>query len=102
MANMAIILTEYINSTTPGDNWFLALPKTIGLIIVAQFCLYHSFSNAPSNWMLAWATFTVGNSIMRLLFVYLVDNHGIDSWGRVVMGVSCILFGALFMKSGLH
>lgn len=98
VSNVAIIFTEYSNRTIDGG-WTAALPITIVPIVLAQFCLYHSFNGAP-HWMLAWATFTVANSIMRVAMVHFFGGE-IASIHHVVLGCCVMVGGAFLMKEGL-
>lgn len=100
VSNVAIIYTEYINRSTAGG-WEHALPKTLGPIILAQFCLYIAFNQAP-HWLAAWAFFTIGNSLMRVVAVYFFDVGRIGSWSHVLLGITVMLAGAFLLKEGLR
>jgi hypothetical protein len=99
ISNVAIIFTEYQNRTVEG-NWLDALPITIVPIVVAQWCLFHSFNGAP-HWMIAWATFTVANSIIRVAAVYFYGGE-VDSISHVILGCVVMIGGAFLMKEGLR
>lgn len=100
ISNAVIIATEYLNRHAIGG-WGTVLPKTIPLIIIAQFCLFKAFNGAP-HWMWAWAVFTVGNGFMRVGAVSMFGEDGIGSWPRVIVGVTGMAACALFMKTGLR
>lgn len=99
-ANAAIIATEYINRITPGG-WQNALPKTVLLIVFAQWCLYVAWNGAP-HWFSAWVVFSVGNSIMRVVAVQLGAGHEVVSWGHALAGIALMVGGALVVKMGLR
>lgn len=99
ISNAAIIATEYLNRHHDGS-WLEVLPKTLPLIILAQFCLFRAFNGAP-HWMIAWAFFTVGNSFMRVGAVYLLAGQGVASWPNVGVGVSIMILGGFVIKRGL-
>jgi hypothetical protein len=100
ISNAAIIATEYTNRYATGG-WGSVLPRTLPLIIVAQFCLFRTF-NGASHWMWAWAVFTVGNSFMRVGSLAAFGDEAVGSWPKVITGVCIMVSGALFMKMGLR
>lgn len=99
ISNAAIICTEYLNRTG-GGAWTDVLPKTIPLIIIAQWGLFACFSGAPS-WFQAWMFFTIGNSAMRVIAVYTMQGQEIGSLGYVGGGVAVMLMGSYILKHGL-
>lgn len=99
ISNVAIIFTEYTNRSADGG-WESALPRTILPIVLAQWCLFHSFNGAP-HWFAAWAFFTVGNSIMRVGAVYFFGGS-VGSWTHITLGVTVMVGGAFLMKEGLR
>ncbi len=99
LANAAIMGVEYINRAMPGG-WLHALPYTALLIVVAQWSLYHAWSNAP-HWLMAWVVFTLGNSALRVAMVYLLAGHEVGSWGHVLAGSTAMMAGAFIIKEGL-
>ena len=98
ISNLAIICTEYLNRTATGG-WVTVLPQTAPLIIVAQFCLFRAFNGAP-HWMLAWAVFTVGNSIMRVAAVGLFGDK-VSNWPLASFAIGIMMGGAFLMKTAL-
>jgi hypothetical protein len=50
--------------------------------------------------MVAWATFTVANSIMRVSMVHVFGGE-ISSIHHVVLGCVVMIAGAFLMKEGL-
>jgi hypothetical protein len=100
LSNVCIIFVEYVNRGATGTFW-QTLPY-IGLpILAAQWCLFQSWNGAP-HWMLAWVVFVIGNSIMRVIAVYLGAGDEISQWPHVLLGVTVMLAGALLVKEGLQ
>lgn len=99
VANATIIATEYLNRTATGG-WLSVLPATAPLIFVAQWCLFQAF-NGASHWLWAWAFFTIGNSIMRVVAVYALAGQDVANWFYVGGGISVMLLGAFLLKEGL-
>ncbi len=100
ISNVAIISIEYINRVTPGG-WHKALPKTVLLIVITQWALYHAWNNAP-HWFSAWVVFVLGNAIMRVVAVQMGASHEVVSWGHALLGIVLILVGGLVVKLGLR
>lgn len=100
IANVSIIFTEYTNRAHPGG-WTEALPYTFLPIVLAQWCLWLSFSGAP-HWLTAWAVFTVGNSVMRVGGVYVMSGHEVTSWSHALLGITVMIGGAFLVKEGLR
>ncbi len=99
IANGAIQWVEYANRHYGDDGWVSLLPMTIPFIIVAQYGLFRAFHDAP-HWMVAWAFFTIGNSLLRLVLVKLTGQP-VESWPHVLAGVTVMMAGAYWMKEGL-
>ena len=99
VSNVAINATEYLNRNAPGG-WFSVLPQTALLIIIAQFCLFISFKDAP-HWMTAWIVFALGNSTLRVAMVYFLAGHEIRHWPTILFGVATVLAGSFAVKAGL-
>jgi hemolysin-activating ACP:hemolysin acyltransferase len=75
------------------------LPQTAPLIIVAQYCLFRTFNDAP-HWFVAWAVFTVGNSAARVLGVGLFGEH-VSNWPLALTAITIMMGGALLLKRSL-
>ncbi len=98
VSNGAIIGTEYLNRTATGG-WLSVLPQTAPLIIVAQYCLFRAFNDAP-HWFMAWAVFTVGNSAMRVLGVGFFGER-VANWPLALASIVVMMGGALLLKRSL-
>ncbi len=98
IANVAIIATESLNVRASGS-WVSVLPQTAPLILIAQFSLFKSFNEAP-HWFLAWAVFTVGNSIMRVTAVGLFGEK-VANWPLAFGAIAIMMGGAFLMKTAL-
>lgn len=96
LANVAIIYTEYRNRA--GETWLATLPYTIVPIIFAQWALYHGWRHAPKL-LMAWAVFTVGNSIMRVVVASQMNGESFDF--RTPLGVLVMIAGSFLVKEGL-
>lgn len=99
MSNASIIVIEYLNREAQGG-WATVLPQTAPLIIAAQFCLFFAFRDAPS-WMLAWAVFSLGNSVMRVGAVHFLARGEIGSWNATIAGILVMTAGAFIVKTGI-
>ncbi len=96
LANAAIISVEYLNRQQPDLG--SALMRTWPLIILAQVCLYFSWHYAPSL-MVAWATFALGNSLMRLVMVGSALGEPMKmTW--TVGGIALMMLGSYLVKVG--
>ena len=100
ISNVAIMAVEYINRVTPGG-WHHAIPKTVLLIIVAQWALYTAWSQAP-HWFSAWIVFSLGNTVMRIVAVHLGASDEVGSWPYVLAGIALMVCGSLIVKMGLR
>lgn len=96
VANVAIIITEYLNRSTAGLG--NALMHTWPFILTAQVCLYFAWRTAPSL-LLVWAVFTLGNSIMRIAMVGLWLHEPLK-WTWIVLGISLMFVGSYAIKMG--
>lgn len=94
VANVAIIGLEYLYRTAHFESFSSAFPYILVPILLTQYCLFHSFRDAP-NYLLAWGVFTVGNVLLRF-----VANHyvGEPVSAGTLAGIALILFGAFVMK----
>ena len=101
IANAAIIGIEYLNHAGGYGSWHLTLIRTGGLIVIAQWALYRSFSGAE-HWLTAWAVFAIGNAIMRMLGVGLLAGNQIGSWNHVMLGTAVMIGGSWILKEGLR
>ncbi len=99
LANVSIMFVEYYNRVSPGG-WASALPYTITPIVIAQWCLWRSFSGGP-HWMTAWAVFTLGNAVMRLVAVAAFGPDKVGNWYLTSAGVAIMIIGSLTLKRGL-
>ncbi len=100
LSNVCIMYVEYMNRGAAGTFW-QTLPYTAVPIVLAQWCLFHTWNNAP-HWMVAWVVFAIGSSIMRVGAVYLGAGDEISQWPHVLLGVTVMLAGALLVKEGLR
>ena len=100
ISNVAIIMTEYLNRSATGG-FASVLPKTLPLIVIAQFCLFRSFNGAP-HWLAAWAVFVIGNAIMRVSAVNVMAGHEVSNWYCALTGIGVMVGGAFLVKSGLN
>lgn len=100
LANACIMGVEYFNHAGGFGSWGQTLIRTAPLIIVAQWGLYHSFSGA-THWLMAWAFFSIGNAIMRVAAVTLLQGNQIGSLAHVMIGVAVMILGSLVLKEGL-
>ena len=97
LANISIAYVEYINHAADKPTWLQALPYTAVPIIIAQYALYRAFSGA-SSMFLAWAVFTVGNSLMRVVSVKYMVNQPVNIYH--ICGIVGMLASAYVVKLG--
>lgn len=100
LSNVAIITVEYLNRYSGGGSWLMALRFTWPLIILAQWCLWRSWSTAP-HWLSAWMVFTIGNSLVRVLAVGVFGAGEVAAWWRVLTGITVMMAGSFLLKGGL-
>ena len=97
VANLGIQVVETINrSSTRG--YLGTIPFTLPFIILAQTGLYYAWNKAPGL-LVAWAAFTVGNTLLRLAVTTHMVKEPPSLWQ--VLGVTLILGGGAiltFMK----
>ena len=95
-ANVILVTTECAYRYVFKSFWE-SVPIMIIPIILAQFCLFKLFHQAP-HWFLAWMVFSVGNMGLRIAFAVTLG-------GRLVLGtylgISLILLGGLLVKMSL-
>ena len=97
VANITITVIEYLNRAGQFDSFGEALIRTGPFILVAQWGLFYAWRDAPS-FMFAWAFFTVGNSLMRLVSAQFVIGEPMSL--TTLFGVSLMFGGAYFVKVG--
>jgi hypothetical protein len=97
LANVAIAGVEYLNRAGNFDTFGRALLTTGPLILAAQYGLFYSWRDAPS-FMLAWAFFTAGNGLIRLVSAQYMVGEGLNT--LTLVGTSIIFAGAYVVKAG--
>lgn len=96
LANVFIALIEYVNRT--GEYGYLGtLRYTAPLIFAAQMGLFYAWRDAPSM-MLAWAAFTVGNTVIRLASVQWAVRE--PPTFAALAGVAVMVAGAFMVQLG--
>lgn len=101
IANFCIMGVEYLNHVGGYGSYWQTLLRTGPLIIVAQWGLYRAFSES-SHWLTAWAVFTLGNAVMRVVAVSTFTNGQVGSLAQVCVGVAIMIGGSLVLKGGLR
>jgi hypothetical protein len=95
LANLLIMRIEYYYRVS-DFSWDVGLFVRLALMIpVMQLCLWNMFAKAPSL-MLAWACFTLGNTLLRLVNAYWFVGEPPNL--ATLAGVACILLGVGFIK----
>lgn len=97
LANVAIGIVEYLNRTGGYSTFPVALLHTLPFIAAAQLGLFYAWRDAPS-FMIAWAFFTVGNSVLRCISAQFFVGEPL-SW-YTVAGVSVMFGGTYLIKMG--
>ncbi len=97
VATLAITVIEYFNRAGGFSSFREALWITGPVILIAQWALFYTFRDAPSL-MIAWWVFTIGNSVLRLGNVHFFVGEPVN-W-RILVGVSFMLLGGYFVKTG--
>ena len=97
-ANVSIAGVEYFNRVSTAPTFLHQLMLTAPLIFAAQYGLYHCWRGAPSMFM-AWAVFTVGNAVIRVLSVRYVLGEPVD-WMPTLAGIAVMMGGAYLVKVG--
>lgn len=97
LANVLIMVIEYLNRTGEYPHYFAALLHTAPLIFIAQAGLHYSWKLAPSM-MLAWAVFTTGNCLLRLVNTTWMVGE-VPSM-QTLAGVALLMAGVFMVKSG--
>ena len=101
LSNVCIMVVEYANHLGGAGSWARTLPRTFVPIVIAQWCLYRAYSGAP-NWLAAWAVFTLGNSVARVVGVAALAPTQVGNWYAVLGGVGVMMAGSLLLKSGFR
>jgi len=74
MSNIGISVIEYVYRTSRFETFFAALPYIIVPILLSQWGLYNGFAKCESL-ILAGATFTAINLILRIIVSYYIGEH---------------------------
>jgi hypothetical protein len=98
VANVAIAGIEFTNRTGGFANPGQAFNRTWVLILISQAGLFYSWRYAPS-FMWAWAVFTSGNIILRVLSSHFLVGETL-TW-KVGLGVILVLAGGQFVREGI-
>jgi len=98
VANVSVMSLEFVNRSNYFGTFLKGLPYTIWLIMLAQIGLYYCFRDAPS-YMTAWAVFTVGNAIIRVISNSVLLNEQLN-W-MIGIGVVGMVGCAFLIKSGI-
>lgn len=101
LSNVCIMCVEYMNHAGGYGSFSATFLRTAPLILVAQWGLYRAFSGAE-HWLIAWAVFTVGNSIMRVSAVYTLQGDEVGNWFQVMTAIGIMMGGAFLLKGGLR
>lgn len=94
LANIAILLLEYIYRTRFFDSFWVGLPYTIGPILLAQIALFYLFKEAP-GWVLGAAVFTLITAVLRLILSHV---SGEPITFGVLAGVLLMMLAVVLMK----
>jgi len=97
IANVSVLSIEYANRKDYFEGFINGLPYMIWPIMIAQVGLYYCFRDAPS-YMMAWAVFTVGNAILRVISNSVLLNEQLN-W-MVGIGVVGMVGCAFLIKQG--
>lgn len=94
LANLAILLLEYIYRMRIFDGFWVGLPYTITPILLAQIALFYLFKEAPT-WILGAAVFT---SITVILRVVLSTANGEPLNWKIGLGVGLMTVAVLLVR----
>lgn len=97
IANVLIITIEALNRKLGGSSFWVTLPYTAPLILLAQWALWGAWRHAP-HILVAWAMFSACNNLMRLFMAQFVLHEPV-SIRRLGLSL-CMLLIAYFMKRG--
>lgn len=96
-ANLAIAGVEYMNRSGGYKSFLDAIPHTFVPILIAQIALFYCWRDAP-RMLLAWALFTGGNCVLRVLSTWWMVGEPIN-W-TVMAGVAMVLAGGRVISMG--
>ena len=77
-----------------------ALWRTAPAIVFAQWLLFRAFNGAP-HLLVAWATLTIGTSVMRVAAVK-ITGMPVESWPMVLFGITGMIGFSFVLKEGLR
>lgn len=99
VSNACIMVVEYTNRYGDYGSYPATLLRTAPFIIVAQWGLYEAWRGAPS-WFIAWIVFSIGNSLMRIVAVYVFEHQGVGNWWLTTLGVGLMVAASYAIKRG--
>jgi len=91
LANVSIMWIEYLNRTGDYPTFLAAIRHTGPLILVGQLGLFYTFRGAPT-FLTAWAIFTTGNAVLRLLSSYVLVAEPPGLW--TLLGYGLMFLGS--------
>lgn len=99
MLAAAIVLQvqEWLYRTSEGS-FLSVLPLALPLILMAQVCLHHGFSTAPT-WLGAWVLLSIASSTVRLAGASALGEP-IENWAITVGGIGIMILGGIVVKTG--
>lgn len=94
LANISVAFTEYIYRKGSYENFFVALPVILPLMLISQYGLFMGFRHAPSLFI-AGVFFTCVNVAFRL-----VGTHVLGEQMNVInyCGVGFLVLSAVLLK----
>lgn len=99
-ASCSVIAVEYLNHhARTGSAWLPTLAWTLAPIVLAQYGLFRSWSEAP-HWFVAWVAFSLGTATIRVATVAAVSSGQVESWSLTLLGVLVMWGGALLVHVG--
>jgi hypothetical protein len=97
IANVNIAVVEYLNRAGKYDSFGEAILRTGVFVMLAQWGLWRCWDGAPS-FMTAWAFFTAGNLILRLVSNHFLVGEPLNLLAGA--GVALVVAGAQLVKMG--
>ncbi len=97
LATGAIAVIEYLNRTANYQSFGDAVFHTLPWIAISQLGLFYCWRDAPT-FMIAWATFTVSNSVVRLFNAQFFVGESLSLY--TIAGVSVMFLGTYLIKLG--